>query len=174
MRNNRTGLAPAAIIILVALGVIIVAGGAWYWHSEMASVPAAQPSNSSSTTSVTPSSTASAPTSTSVTAWISRASGPVGAKVTIHGSGFAKTGNVVTMNGLTNGDMKNLTSTDGQTITFTVPISLGPVCHGEICAQFIMEVMNNSSYVVAVESADGKTSQPIGSFTVTSGGKLPM
>jgi hypothetical protein len=61
-----------------------------------------------------------APTAPAITA-IAPAAGPVGTTVTIEGSGFSPTGNIVKF-GV--GYLTDLTSPDGRTLTFAVPEGL--------------------------------------------------
>ncbi len=165
---NRRGFAPIGIALIVAACVIVFGGAFYYLHTRGASTlpPVAQ--------QPTPSSTAPTPPTTSAPLYPS--SGPIGATVTINGSGFAATGNVVTMNGLTAASLKGLFSADGKTITFIVPTTLGPVCSKGICAAFLVEVTPGTTYAVDVVAPDGSSSQTIGTFTITgdAGGHLPL
>ncbi len=92
-------------------------------------------------------------------------SGPVGTAVTITGSGFASTGNNVSMRSyLVAG---NLTSGDGKTLQFTVPATLAPNCAvGTACPQYIVSV-TPGDYSVVVTNANGTSTAQI--FSVTSG-----
>jgi hypothetical protein len=103
--------------------------------------------------------------------YLTPTSGLVGATVTIHASGFAATGNQVTLNGMVSAQLSDLPSPDGKTITFVVPQDLGPNCKtNEACPMYVM-LVGVGSYNVGVIT-NGVT-QNIGSFTVTGGG-LPI
>lgn len=176
MAKNRGGFAPIGIALIVAACVVVL-GGAFYYlqFKETPSLPVVEQPVATSTTQVA----SSTPTSTPPTkkSPLYPSSGPIGATVTINGSGFAATGNVVTMNGLSAASLKNLSSADGKTITFIVPQTLGPVCNkAEMCAQFLVEVTPGTAYNIDVIAPDASTSQVIGTFTVTgdSQGHLPM
>jgi hypothetical protein len=104
-----------------------------------------------------------APTGTAVSAGLAPQVGPVGTVVTIQASGFTAD-NTIEMNGLVGGAMKDVVSTDGKTLTFTVPASLGPDCKPmEACPQFLMLVTANT-YKVSVVT--GSTTLDVGTFTV--------
>ena len=168
--------------ILLVLAGIAVLSGVFYYSYESAlpspttaasSTPAGTstspaPSTSTPTYPVTPHPSSTTPTPTSGT-YLTPTSGAVGATVTIHGSGFAPTGNTITFDGLVGNSMKGVSSNDSKTLTFTVPANLGPNCKpNEACPQFLMLVMSGDSYTVAVTS--GAAAQTIGTFTVTGGG----
>ncbi|HEY5220561.1 MAG TPA: IPT/TIG domain-containing protein [Candidatus Paceibacterota bacterium] len=165
---DRRGFAPIAIALIVAACVIVIGGAFYYLYRHGSSaVPPVATSTPSSTTPVPPASTPP----------LYPSAGPIGATVTITGTDFAATGNVVTMNGLSAASLKDLPSADGKTIVFIVPQTLGPVCNkSEMCAQFLVEVTPGTAYTVDVLAADGSSSQTIGTFTITgdSGGHLPL
>jgi len=180
MNTNKEGFAPIAIVLAAIIGIAVVGGVSFYFYSANRPAPS-QPvggNNSpvaSSTPIATPSSSVSstlpkAPTSTTQNPGkkfaLYPASGPVGTVVTINRSGFAATGNVVTLNGLTTASLKDLSSADGKTIKFTLPENIGPNCKAdEACAQYLALVSPGENLDVVVIS-DG-VSYEIGSFTVT-------
>jgi hypothetical protein len=171
MTRNRKGFSPIAIILL-GVAVIAAAGiGAYYYFKP---APASQQSaGNNPPTAVTSTSTVASPTSTtpvssSTASFIMTPdNGPVGVPVTVSGSGFAATGNMVTMNGMVSGSLRNLSS-NGKSITFTIPSSLGPNCQpNQACPQFMLLVTPHV-YTIAVIS-NGVT-RSVGSFTVTASG----
>ncbi|MDR3642771.1 MAG: hypothetical protein P4L74_04060 [Candidatus Doudnabacteria bacterium] len=96
---------------------------------------------------------------------INPTSGPVGAQVTISGSGFTSTGNNILMaNNLAAG---NVSSSDGKTLQFNIPSGMGAYCPaGTACPQYYLNV-GPGNYQVSVVNANGTSNtQP---FTVTSG-----
>ncbi len=93
------------------------------------------------------------------------ASGPVGTVVTVSGSGFASTGNNVSMRNYQ--VASNLTSSDGKTLQFTIPETLAPHCAvGTACPQYIVSVIPGD-YSVVVTNANGTSNAQI--FSVTLG-----
>lgn len=155
MRRDKRGFAPIAVIVLIVVGVAILGGVFFYFHKTSAPVKPLTPIVATSTT----------PTSTTTsTTYLSPASGSVGTVVTIHGSGFAKTGNTVLIDGMVAVSLESISSSDGNTLTFTMPQTLGPVCKSEMCAQYLVEV-TPKAYSVSVVS--NNVTQDIGSFTVT-------
>jgi hypothetical protein len=171
MEMDRKGFAPIGIALIVAACIIVLGGAFYYLRLEASSAPApiAQQPVATSTTATSTPPTKKFP--------LYPSSGPIGGTVTINGSGFAATGNVVTLNGLSAASLKDLPSADGKTIVFVVPQTLGPVCNkSEMCAQFLIAVAPGTAYAVDVLAADGSSSQTIGTFTVTgdAGGHLPM
>jgi hypothetical protein len=176
MNMNRKGFAPIGIALIVATCVIVFGGAFYYLHLMGSSTPAPVEQQPIAT-STTPIATSTPPISPTKKSPLYPASGPIGGKVTINGSGFAATGNVVTMNGLSAASLKDLPSADGKTIVFVVPQTLGPVCNkAEMCAQFLMEVAPGTAYTIDVLAPDGSSSETIGTFTVTgeSHGPLPL
>ncbi len=172
MNINRRGLAPVIMILLIAAGIVVLGGVFYYFHMQAPSVPApVSTAPASSTppviaTTTTPTSTGIS-TSTSTGFSLSPSSGLVGTMVTIHGSGFAATGNTVTFGGLVGPSMKDISSPDGKMLTFTVPSTLGPNCKPtEPCPQFIMVITPPHTYSVSVISGD--ITQNVGTFTVLS------
>lgn len=98
-------------------------------------------------------------------------SGPVGTLVTLHGSGFAATGNMIEMDNLV--AAKNISSADGQTLSFGIPSVLVPYCGpNQACAQFIL-LVTPRTYQVSVVS-NGTTTQNIGPFLVTPSQMIPQ
>lgn len=88
---------------------------------------------------------------------LSPQSGVVGSTVTIYGTGFSLTGNTVHFG---NGIISNLSSSNGNTITFTVPSYL---------TGYGSQYVTNGSYNVYVQNAQGSTSNTL-SFLVTNSG----
>jgi len=177
MSTNNKGFSPIAIAWLVVAVVIVVAGGVFYYtHMANRTTPPlaaqSQPSNGNSPVGATstPSSTSPAhstgPASPTKKFPIYPASGPVGATITLNGSGFAATGNIVTLNGLTSASLKDLPSADGKTVKFVLPSALGPNCKpDEMCAEYLVDVTAGTTFDVAIIS-NGVT-QDLGPFTVT-------
>jgi hypothetical protein len=171
---SKKGLSTINIILLVVAAFVV--GALIYYFHEGSDVSAYLPVNGSSSTVATsgepispgtvfqaPPATTT-PSTTVITATLTPKTGGVGTAVTIHGSGFASTGNMVTMNGLVNGSLDNLPSADGNTIKFTIPSNLGPNCNpDQACPQYLIVVTNNT-YNIAVIS-NGVT-QNIGVFIV--------
>jgi hypothetical protein len=112
------------------------------------------------TFTMTPSqATQSAPTITSLTP----VSGPVGTTVTVTGSNFAPTGNIINF-GI--GALPGYSSSDGKTLQFNVPSTLSQNCAttvGAACPNFIQMV--NGTYNVWVTNANGTSNAK--TFTVT-------
>jgi hypothetical protein len=186
MNMNRKGLAPITIVLLVILGVVVIGVGAFYYfHNTSVPSPVAPVNNSSSTVATsgeptipgngvpTPTSTTPIPpaitTSTTSEGFIMMPdNGPVGSRVTIYGKGLAAMSNTVTMDGMVSGSLKNIAS-NGGSITFTIPSSLGPNCKpNEACPDYLVEV-SPRVYAVAIISPSGVT-QAMGNFTVTASG----
>ncbi|MDB5188084.1 MAG: hypothetical protein JWO50_604 [Candidatus Kaiserbacteria bacterium] len=94
--------------------------------------------------------------------YVSPNTGPVGATVTIHGSGFTSD-NTILFGG---GAIVHAVSNDGSTLTFTVPSSLDPACRftSPMCAVLSRQT-TPGDYQVSVQNANG-TSNAV-SFTVT-------
>ncbi len=157
-----------AVILLVIVGIAVLGGVFYYLHSGP-STPS--PSNNNPpvvTTSTTPTST-----STPITgyrSYLTPLSGPVGTVVTIHASGFAPTGNQITLDGMVGASLENVASPDGKTLTFTVPSSLGPNCKPDQACPMYLRVVTAGLYTVSVIS--NGTTYNIGMFTVTGGGIL--
>lgn len=171
---DRRGFAPIAIVLLVIAGIAVLGGVFYYFHSRPSMPPPANNNPPVVATSTTPTSTAtSTATSTPITtyrSYLTPSSGPVGTVVTIHGSGFAPTGNQVTLDGMVAGLLDGLSSPDGKTLTFTVPSGLGPNCKPDQACPMYMRVITPGSYAVGVIS-NGITYN-IGTFTVTGVGGL--
>jgi len=92
--------------------------------------------------------------------------GPIGTTVTITGSGFVPTGNVIEFSGNAVGD--SVDSSNGTTITFMIPNSLYLLCSimGR-CPGPIIPI-RTQTYNVAVDS-NSQLSNSV-PFTVTAGG----
>lgn len=105
-------------------------------------------------------------TSTISISSLSPTSGLVGTQVTITGSGFSEKGNRINFG---YGVVPNLSSSDGRTLTFTVPTSLDPLCRFSIPFCAIMSKLTTpGTYPVAVTNANGMSSAAI-NFTVLEG-----
>lgn len=93
-----------------------------------------------------------------------------GTTVTITGTGFNSSSVVrFAIGGITNGIVGN----NGTTLTFTVPSSIGPYCKAnEMCAMYLM-LVNNGTYPVYVQNADGSVSNTV-QFTVAGNTNLPI
>jgi hypothetical protein len=170
MDMGRRGFAPIAIALIVAACIIVI-GGAFYYFHRMP--PASAPVNNNPPVVATSTVPTSTPTSTPITSYrgyLTPSSGRVGTVVTIHASGFAPTGNQVTLDGMVAGSLDDLSSPDGKTLTLTVPSSLGPNCKPDQACPMYLRVVTAGSYSVAVIS-NGVTYN-IGTFTVTGGGGL--
>ena len=151
MKMDHRGFAPIGIALIV-IACIVVIGGAFYYFHRVASPVVNNP---------TPVASSTTPTSTGT--HLSPSSGSVGTVISIHGSGFAKTGNTVLVDGMVAASLESIPSSDGNTITFTMPQTLGPVCKSEMCAQYLVDV-TPKAYTISVVS--NKVTQDIGSFTV--------
>lgn len=97
----------------------------------------------------------SCPTMTPTITYLSPASGGIGERITVYGSGLSATGNTVRFG---NGIITNLISPDGQSVSFTVPAHISgygsqPVAIG--------------TYQISVSNASGATSNTL-PFSVTS------
>ena len=127
--------------------------------SYAVTVTNANGTSNATTFTVTSSATVSAPTISN----LSPISGPVGTTITITGSGFTSSGNSVSMKGFLVGD--NLASGDGNTLQFTLPVTLAPHCSaGMACPQFIIAV-TAGDYPVIVTNANGTSNSQ--TFSVT-------
>lgn len=102
------------------------------------------------------------PSMPSITA-ISPTAATTGTTVTVTGSGFTHTGNIVHFS---IGGMSNIASTNnGTALSFTVPSSIGPYCKpDQVCALY-MQLLNAGTYPVYVENANGVSNTV--SFTIT-------
>ncbi len=93
-------------------------------------------------------------TATPVISYLNPTSGGVGTTVTVYGSGFSPSGNSVRFGA---GVITNLTSHDGRSVSFTVPVML---------TGFGSQPVTLSTYQVSVTNASGRTSNTAG-FMVT-------
>ncbi|HUC01487.1 MAG TPA: putative Ig domain-containing protein [Candidatus Paceibacterota bacterium] len=124
--------------------------------------------NSDASVTATFNSTVSNPTSTTSAApsltGLGPISGPVGTSVTVTGANFGNA-NTVLMNGLV---AATDVSSDGSSLTFTIPSSLTPNCtNGGACPAYAVLVTSNS-YTVSVLT-NGQTSNSL-TFTVNTAG----
>lgn len=88
--------------------------------------------------------------------------GAVGSTATVHGSGFTATNNTINFGA---GAIQNISSSDGATLTFTVPSAVGAACNpGTACPMYAIFI-TPGTYNVSVTNANG-TSNTV-SFTVT-------
>lgn len=102
--------------------------------------------------------TGNAPTIT----YLAPVSGPVGTSVTIYGTNFSQWGNTVRFG---NGAITNVASTNGTTITFTVPTYLSPYCPLNYACAMYAQVVSPGVYPVSVINGNGLTSNAA-TFTV--------
>jgi hypothetical protein len=93
-------------------------------------------------------------------------SGPVGTQVTINSQDILNATHTVLMNG--DVAAENVTLTDQGTLTFTIPSTLRPVCHSDICPQFVA-VVKPGDYDISIED-DVFGNFSVGTFTVTTSG----
>jgi peptidoglycan hydrolase-like protein with peptidoglycan-binding domain len=92
---------------------------------------------------------------------IAPSSGGVGTTVTIYGQGFTHSNTIHF--GL--GGVMNVDSSNGTTLTYTIPQSMGPLCApGMYCAQYLQQV-TAGSYNISVENSQGTSNAA--SFLVT-------
>jgi len=177
--NNRKGITPIAIVLLVVVAIAAVSLGVFYFSkSTNAPITSVDSSGSSPTSTVptdapassSPTSTVSAPTSTATKITMTPSRGAVGTVIVISGSGFAAT-NTIEINGLTAAGLKGVTSADGKILKFKMPSTLGPNCNpNQPCAQFLIEV-TSGDYTVTVIS--GTKTQNAGTFTVIGNSTQP-
>jgi len=98
---------------------------------------------------------------------ITPTSGSIGDKVTLTGTGFTTTGNNINFGGIVNA-VVNLSSTDGKTLTFTVPSQL---CN-QLSGSAVCPPLKPGTYDVWVTNANGRSNSV--TFEVTkSGGGTP-
>lgn len=95
---------------------------------------------------------------------IAPSSGPSGTFVTIRGTGFDSTSQIV----IGNGGISNVSvNGTGTVLTFTMPDSLGAYClPGHPCPMYLM-LLKAGTYTLNVRNADGTNSNGV-SFTLTS------
>lgn len=162
------------ILIAVVVVLAVLVGGAFYFADRMQAPPVPQPMPTipaPTSTAPGPLPTSTTPTSTTPTStagdYLSPTSGPVGTSVTIHGSGFGADNDIL-MSNFTGAALKDVASTDGTTLTFTVPNTLLPNCApNQACPDFVMLVRDGAFPISVVTNG---TTQDIGTFTVTGGG----
>lgn len=85
-----------------------------------------------------------------------------GTTVTITGTGFTSTGNIVHFS---IGGISNITSTNGTSLSFIVPSSIGPYCKPDQACALYLQLLNAGTYSVYVENANGVSNTV--SFTIT-------
>jgi hypothetical protein len=114
------------------------------------------------TVSDTPATTAtSSPSGIAITA-IAPQSGPIGTNVTIAGTGFNSTSQIV----LQNGAIHPQVTESGTVITFTVPESVGAYCtSGQACPMYAL-LLKPGNYALSVRNDDGAESNAV-RFTLT-------
>ena len=97
--------------------------------------------------------------------------GPIGTQVTMHGTGFTPEDNLVLFDSF--GAIPHLASTDGTTLTFTVPGYLDPYCRYTTppCQAPQMRVVQKR-YQITVRNAEGISGTL--SFTVTGALYAPL
>jgi hypothetical protein len=73
--------------------------------------------------------------------------------------------NTVLMNNLVAG--KNITSPNGEMLTFTVPANLAPNCDPHmLCSQFLLRI-SSGDYLISIIPGTSTMPIPAGTFTVT-------
>ena len=97
--------------------------------------------------------------------------GPIGTQVTVHGTGFTAEDNLVLFDGF--GAIPHVASSNGTTITFTVPESLDPYCRfiNPPCGHPSVHVARKR-YQITVQNSQGITGTL--SFTVTGALYMPL
>lgn len=168
-----------SLTLLSILFSVVVIGGIFYFVYSRPPVvggPTTAPTSTTPITTPTPAPIthpvdSSTPTSTIPgKPYLTPSSGPVGTLVTIHGSGFAATGNTIEMRDLVGTGFKGVDSSDGATLSFVVPGDLGPNCNpDQACPDFLM-LVTAGSYPISVIT--NSTTETIGTFTVTGGTEL--
>ncbi len=96
---------------------------------------------------------------TPVATSISPASGPAGTKVTINGSGFTATGNTIVLSGIADW-VKNISSTNGTSVTFTIPKYYPNSTSGGVSIQGSL-VKIGDTLTLSVKNANGVTAKKI-------------
>lgn len=162
---NQKGFANIALVIVIA---VLVSIGGYYFFKKPANV------GMSPTPTVTPTATKTAtpkPTAQLIKLTITSlqpTSGPVGARVTITGSGFTPTGNKVKFGNLGSQDNPSysLSSPDGKTLVFTVPSSNYLSCwYSTPACKAPAYSTPPGAYGVSVINANGASNEIL--FTVT-------
>ncbi len=181
MNTKNKGFSALTITLLVVAGIIVIGAGFYAHYLNSREQVADTNTNTGSqggpmlpvgapipTSSPVLAPSSSAPVSPTKKPPIYPASGPIGATITLNGSGFAATGNIVTLNGLTAASLKDIPSADGKTIKFAVPEMVGPNCKAdEVCAEYLVDITVGTTYDISVIS-NGVT-QELGPFTVNGG-----
>ena len=91
--------------------------------------------------------------------------GPIGTKVTVHGSGFTKTNNTVMLSG---GAISGIESDDGATLAFTVPDAMGAYCAPGMACILLARLVTPGNYDLSIKNANGDSNAV--NFTVTGEG----
>ncbi|MBI5004551.1 peptidoglycan-binding protein [Candidatus Kaiserbacteria bacterium] len=123
-----------------------------YTITFTASNASGQSSTVTTTVTVTGSSTTAG---TPTISYLAPVSGPVGTTVTIYGTNFSQWGNTVRFG---NGAITNVASTNGTTITFTVPTYLSPYCPLNYACAMYAQVVSPGVYPVSVINGNGLSS----------------
>lgn len=158
---NKKGLS-AVVVMLIVVIILLVVGFVWYYETRSNPSPSVASQNSPHIDSLSPSSD------------LAQSQGGNGSsatvlapavQVTIHGNGFTSVGNTVNF---AFGPVDNLTSADGQTITFNFSRSADALaqCTGTAMEATFCEDMPVGVYPVSVTNANGTSNQI--SFNVTS------
>ena len=103
--------------------------------------------------------------------WLSPTAGPIGTRVTAHGTGFTSENNLVLFDGF--GAIPHIASSDGTTISFTVPEYLDPYCRyiAPPC-QHPQVLVVPKPYRITVQNTQGISGTL--SFTVTRALYVPL
>ena len=135
---DKKGFSNIALIVLI---VVLIGGGAYFVLNRQTQKP-----------------------SSPVIESISPIEVPIGAEISIIGSGFALTKNSLQF-GSGFAYINDLVSSDGKTITFTLPGSFD-TCNpdGSTCAEFLSQPIPGQTYEVTVVNANGKSNSV--NFTV--------
>jgi hypothetical protein len=179
---NRRGFGQVTIILIVVL-VAVVAVGIWYFQSHQSTFSSPPPSSQVSQTS-SPSNVATV-TLPPTLANINPLSGPLGTRVTLTGTGFSSSNDVLIFdyNDLWVVASGVVASNNGTSLTFTMPgeapdfatpseAAAHAACAN--CAQGVTISVGTGTYQVAVESDVNNASDTSNElpFTVTGGNNL--
>ena len=166
--NKSIAISVGIIVVCVIVGIIIYNAGS----SEVPTVntpvspttsnkpvmPKVAPKVKTSTTTSPTYSSAPVVLDTFSVDFVSPISGPVGTTVTVYGNSFSLKGNTVILNKSAKIYIYNLSSSNGQTITFTIPESA--VINGKTTP------LETGTYDISVKDARGVESKLI-SFIIT-------
>jgi peptidoglycan hydrolase-like protein with peptidoglycan-binding domain len=98
---------------------------------------------------------------------LSSAGGYIGSQVTVYGSGFSSTGNTVNLGA---GVIPNITSSNGSSLTFTVPTGINLACfYSQPRCLVATQQLTPGTYKISVENSNHVKSNEV-SFTVVGQG----